>query len=315
MKKGQSSTRPPVKKILLKGVWIKIKVLANKFRFVSMMKLNSVVQTKLPTGLIILMLAFGWSCYSHQDAAPQLIKDSLVFIYPPEARTKHLEGTVMLRILIDEEGNVNEASVLKSSGYDILDQTALNVAKGARFKPARIRGKKHSVWISWPLIFEITAMRFIPEEWTKQAINLQQEAESNNSEKRAFAQQAIYYHYKDFATNMVENRNLLLNKTALAVVLPKVRRQWQEYEEAWPLTFVLFQDYILRYPDSPFRHEAEDYLVEYIKNEIFQLKVRGVSERLPKNLRDKFIQSLVAYLKQAYPERVPDDLLKNYPND
>ena len=138
-----------------------------------------------PLFFIVILLTFH--CSPKYAQAPKLIKNSLVFIYPSEARDKHLEGTVVLKVLISEKGAVEDAEVDRSSGYDILDQTALNVAKTAKFKPAKIGGKERSVWITWPLVFEISSMKFIPEEWIDKALDYQWEATSNSDTKRQLA--------------------------------------------------------------------------------------------------------------------------------
>ncbi len=45
--------------------------------------------------------------------------------YPAEARVKHLEGRVLVRIVVQEDGRIVSATIAKSSGHDILDQAAL----------------------------------------------------------------------------------------------------------------------------------------------------------------------------------------------
>ena len=258
----------------------------------------------------LLVLVLG--CYASKNAGPKLIKDSLVFIYPSEAREKRLEGTVVLKILIDEQGFVSEKEIQNSSGYDILDQTALKVAETARFKPALVDGQNISVRITWPLVFEITSLTFNPERWVEKTKNFHHETSSEDSNVRRIAQQGLYYHYKDFSSHMVKYRKLFLNESVLEVVLPEIRKKWLDFYDSWPLTFILFQDYIIRYPESEFRNEAESYLIEYIKNEMFQLRIRtqiGTIYTRGRNLYQEFL----LFLQQNYPDSVTDDLLNNIP--
>ena len=114
---------------------------------------------------VILISISIFDCGAKQNAAPRLIKDSLVFIYPSEAREKQIEGTVVLKVFVNEEGEVTESDIDRSSGYDILDETAMKVAETAKFKPARINGEVKAAWITWPLVFEISTMEFYPDEW------------------------------------------------------------------------------------------------------------------------------------------------------
>lgn len=66
---------------------------------------------------------------------PKLVSDlsRLLKRYPEKARRDHIEGSLVLRLEIDEDGRLKEASIHKSSGHAILDQDALRMIRGARF--------------------------------------------------------------------------------------------------------------------------------------------------------------------------------------
>jgi TonB family protein len=50
-------------------------------------------------------------------------------LYPPSARQRGVEGTVVVFFIINEEGSLVTCRVEKSSGYSILDRAALNVIR------------------------------------------------------------------------------------------------------------------------------------------------------------------------------------------
>lgn len=60
--------------------------------------------------------------------------------YPQAARKAGWEGTVVVRVLIDTGGRVESASMRDSSGYDILDEAAVQAVKKWRFSPAQRDG-------------------------------------------------------------------------------------------------------------------------------------------------------------------------------
>jgi TonB family protein len=64
-------------------------------------------------------------------------------------------GTVRVWFLIDEEGEVQRAHIIESSGYSMLDAAAMKVADIIRFTPALNRDKPVSVWISYPITFTV----------------------------------------------------------------------------------------------------------------------------------------------------------------
>ncbi len=60
----------------------------------------------------------------------------LVWRYPPEAASAGIQGTVGIYFVIDRRGEVVEAYITDSSGYAILDKTALNaIYRAAPFGP------------------------------------------------------------------------------------------------------------------------------------------------------------------------------------
>lgn len=55
--------------------------------------------------------------------------------YPLESRRKKEQGTVMLRLLIGTDGRIEQVSIARSSGFDRLDEAALQAAKSWRWQP------------------------------------------------------------------------------------------------------------------------------------------------------------------------------------
>jgi protein TonB len=68
------------------------------------------------------------------DAAP---------VYPPIARTAHVQGVVILEAVLDVEGRVDSVRVLRSIA--LLDQSAVDAVKRWRFTPALLNGQPVSV--------------------------------------------------------------------------------------------------------------------------------------------------------------------------
>jgi len=49
--------------------------------------------------------------------------------YPPEARMNRWEGRVVVRVVIDEQGRLLDASIATGSGHELLDHAALDVIR------------------------------------------------------------------------------------------------------------------------------------------------------------------------------------------
>ncbi len=63
--------------------------------------------------------------------------------YPPAARAVRAGGTVGVRLVLDEEGNVSSAEAI--SGHPLLRAAAVDAARQAKFSPTLIDGKAVTV--------------------------------------------------------------------------------------------------------------------------------------------------------------------------
>ncbi len=75
--------------------------------------------------------------------------------YPDQARKAGIEGTTVLRALIDTNGSVADARTFKTSGNSLLDSSALEAARKAKFRPGMQRDKPVRVWVSLPFRFRL----------------------------------------------------------------------------------------------------------------------------------------------------------------
>ncbi|HMF56111.1 MAG TPA: TonB family protein [Pyrinomonadaceae bacterium] len=73
--------------------------------------------------------------------------------YPPIARAAHAEGQVIVKVVIDEDGNVISAQAL--SGHPLLRAAAVDAARHARFAPTQLSGQP--VKVSGTIIYNFVA--------------------------------------------------------------------------------------------------------------------------------------------------------------
>jgi len=59
--------------------------------------------------------------------------------YPPLARAAHVSGTVMVQVLIDEQGNVSAAHAV--DGHPLLQSVCVAAAREAKFSPTLLEGE------------------------------------------------------------------------------------------------------------------------------------------------------------------------------
>lgn len=74
--------------------------------------------------------------------------------YPEMARRAGIEGRVYVQFIVNEQGNVENAQVIRGIGGG-ADEEALRVVKQAKFKPGMQRGRPVRVQYSLPIFFRL----------------------------------------------------------------------------------------------------------------------------------------------------------------
>jgi periplasmic protein TonB len=73
--------------------------------------------------------------------------------YPTLARESHVEGIVILDVIIDEHGSVTSTRVLRSVA--LLDQAAIDAVRQWRFTPARLNGEAIPIVMTVTVTFRL----------------------------------------------------------------------------------------------------------------------------------------------------------------
>jgi len=75
--------------------------------------------------------------------------------YPEHARRQGWEGQVLVRASVDANGRVSSVTVVRSSGYGILDQAALRAVRGWTFHPQTVGGEPRASAVEVPVNFSL----------------------------------------------------------------------------------------------------------------------------------------------------------------
>lgn len=75
--------------------------------------------------------------------------------YPRAALHDRIEGTVVLRVLVAEDGSVEKIEIDRSSGSHELDRAAREAVMTWKFKPGMRGGAAYSAWARVPISFTL----------------------------------------------------------------------------------------------------------------------------------------------------------------
>lgn len=84
-----------------------------------------------------------------QEVMLKIGKQILASDYPDEARRWRWTGTTMVQVVVGKEGTVKDVALSRSSGFRVLDESALSVVKRVSklFVPFQLRGREHAVTV------------------------------------------------------------------------------------------------------------------------------------------------------------------------
>ncbi|MFC1545262.1 energy transducer TonB, partial [Gemmatimonadota bacterium] len=77
-------------------------------------------------------------------------------VYPPMAVKAQVEGKVILMIVVDERGDVLEATVVTASPPGIFEDAAIAAMLQWKFNPAKQRDLPIKVRLAYPIEFTLT---------------------------------------------------------------------------------------------------------------------------------------------------------------
>jgi protein TonB len=73
--------------------------------------------------------------------------------YPPMSKRLGEQGRILVRVLIGVDGTAKEAQLKQSSGFDRLDQAALDTVRKWRYVPGKRGGVPEAMWFTVPINF------------------------------------------------------------------------------------------------------------------------------------------------------------------
>lgn len=78
------------------------------------------------------------------------------FKYPPSAKKEGIKGYVVLSVLVETDGSVNQVQVLESNPSGIFDAAAVQGIRAWHFEPAKYKGDTVKVWAKQKIRFDLS---------------------------------------------------------------------------------------------------------------------------------------------------------------
>jgi len=238
---------------------------------------------------------------------PPILKNKVKLCYPSEAEKQGIEGRVNMSLLVDENGDVKVSKVTRSSSYEILDKAAIEYSHQLKFDPAMKNGVASLVWVSWSVNFKSPETEFFQCDYVYKLHNLYKLADLYTGEKRNEILHNIILIHKDCIEYLKNKPEIDFNEIIKQVLFPEVYEEWKNLWKKWHLHFIVFQDFLLRYPDSELTSLVIADLLNYLDADLAHIK-NSVNDN-PQNQRK--IEYIINTIHCFLAEKFPNSITKN----
>lgn len=248
------------------------------------------------------LLLVGCSHFSNsvnENVTAPLLKNDPKLIYPFVAQQNNIYGTSTVLFNITKEGVVSETRVHKSSGFEDLDKAAENYCKQLEFIPAKENGTPISSTMRWEVKFNLEDFGNEIKIRIAEVKDLYEDFETANAnEKNSIQKDVLKVHDKIISKT---KDGLKLNEYLYQVVLPEIRDEWQYLSESYPLTFLLYHDFVTRYSEYDQMSEVKSRLKELIKQDLRHL-VAAKDDTSYNGSKSTIMQKIKTFVENNYPD-------------
>ena len=98
--------------------------------------------------------------YSYVEVMPKASVDIVTYLsenlhYPIEARKKNIQGKVMVRFIVNEDGSITDCEVIRGIGGGCDEEAVRAISAMPKWKPGMTKGKPVKVYFTQPISFKL----------------------------------------------------------------------------------------------------------------------------------------------------------------
>ena len=255
------------------------------------------------TAMLILNLACSPSgSMDSTEYSPPTVKYQPRLIYPTFAQENYWEGKPIVLIEISDKGTVEKADVAKSSGYDILDEAAIDYCKNILFNPAMMRDKPLHARLKIGVDFKLDDHEYSAKNYVREVKTLYRLINISSKPVREAYEKDIFKKHNEFVHNVKDALNF--NYYMSSVLQDNTVNEWDTVWNSYPLSFLVFHDFLNRYPDfedsSKVKMRMRSALSEDVK---YIVKTPGDNSE-----KEALLGKIITFMKKEYPELDIDDI-------
>jgi TonB family protein len=235
-----------------------------------------------------------------------ILKEEPKLIYPITAQQNNRLGTSVILIAITEEGKVNQTLVKKSSGWKDLDKAAENYCKDLIFIPAKYNGEPIECSMKLEVKFNLNGADKDIQNKIAEVLELYTDAEQLKGAARLAIQKKILKKHNNIVYTMRDG--LKFNEYLYSVVNNNIKDEWKPFTEPYPVSFLLYHDFITRFSDYDSLSIVQSLLEHALKLDLDYINLLSNSESNDYKNSAILIQKIKRFVESNYPQIGMDEL-------
>jgi TonB family protein len=258
------------------------------------------------TYFILVLLFVCLSCTNQLEKnavanyTPPIIEYQPRFLYPKTAQENFYYGNSKVVMSINNQGIVKKAEIINSSGYSVLDSAAIDYCMNLIFKPAMRGNKPSSAKVEWEIKFNFSEKDMFSGQYISKMKKLLNKVETAQpAEKKQLIEEILINHDK-FIQQVSDASSF--NSTIAKILMPEIVTQWSKEWNSWPLSFLLYFDFIKRFPDFENINEVKKKLAAALDYDIKYIKSTHPDNLYSKSEKEKILWKIKSFLNENYPE-------------
>lgn len=236
---------------------------------------------------------------SVENYTPPTIKEQPKLFYPVYAQENSIYGNIKASLRIDKTGHVEKVFIFQSAGSIILDNAVKEFCSKLVFIPASLNGQAIDSRVIWEVKFNFTDDVFSANEYLKNIAELYELANRSIARERMkLLQEAIERHIKYINKN---SDALNFNNVMSKLIDYDIVREWKDYWNSYPLSFLIFHDFMKRFSDYDSIEFVKATMFNSLRNDLQYIESFSASSQKEKNVKEVLIQKIKNFMNSNYP--------------
>jgi TonB family protein len=252
--------------------------------------------------IVFIFVSCGHLSMIEENYVPPVQKNQPRLLYPRSAQENSNTGNSIVKFTISKSGQVEDVEIMQTSGLKILDDAAAEYCRSLVFDPAKRNGEDVYSIMKLTVKFDVTDTKFDQMAYVEELKKLYKISGKLDSSAKVHTLKEILNLHNEFVLNMKDALNF--NFYVGQVILPRLEKDWQKDWNSWPLSFLLYHDFMLRFPEYDSLSLVKAQMVNSLKfdlNYIENSTCKDAKEKAGKNL---ILNKISAFISEHYPDIV-----------